>query len=146
METVIALYRGIVEPHFRYCCSVCGSAGKTEVNKLQKLQNRAARIVTGSRFDAPSGPIIEGLGWKTIEELIESETQTMVYKSLNELAPRYLSELFIRNSQFSFYNLRSTEADLWLQRKGHQMSKSVSLSLEKSCGMASQLSQSKHLP
>ena len=93
METVIALYRGIVEPHFRYCCSVCGSAGKTEVNKLQKLQNRAARIVTGSRFDAPSWPIIEGLGWKTIEELIESETQTMVYKSLNELAPRYLSEL-----------------------------------------------------
>ena len=58
METVIALYRGIVEPHFRYCCSVCGCAGKTEVNQLQKLQNRAARIVTGSRFDAPSGPII----------------------------------------------------------------------------------------
>ena len=85
METVIALYRGIVEPHFRYCCSVWGCAGKTEVNQLQKLQNRAARIVTGSSFDAPSGPIIEELGWKTIEELIESET--MVYKSLNELAP-----------------------------------------------------------
>ena len=117
METVIALYRGIVEPHFRYCFSVCGCAGKTEVNQLQKLQNRAARIVTGSRFDAPSGPIIEGLGWKTIEELIESETQTMVYKSLNELAPRYLSGLFIRNSQFSFYNLRSTEADLWLPKR-----------------------------
>ena len=57
METVIALYRGIVEPHFRYCFSVCGCAGKTEVNQLQKLQNRAARLVTGSRFDAPSGPI-----------------------------------------------------------------------------------------
>ena len=58
METVIALYRGIVEPYCRYCCSVCGCAGKTEVNQLQKLQNRAARIVTGSRSDAPSGPII----------------------------------------------------------------------------------------
>ena len=114
---VIALYRGIVGPHFRYCCSVWGCASKTEVTQLQKLQNRAARIVTGSSFDAPSGPIIEGLVWKTIEELIESETQTMVYKSLNELAPRYLSELFIRNSQFSFYNLRSTEADLWLPKK-----------------------------
>ena len=117
METVIALYRGIVEPHFRYCCSVWGCAGKTEVNQLQKLQNRAARIVAGSSFDGASGPIIEGLGWKTIEELIESETQTMVYKSLNELAPRYLSELFIRNSQLSFYNLGSTEADLRLPKK-----------------------------
>ena len=37
METVIALYRGIVEPHFRYCCSFCDCAGKMEVNQLQKL-------------------------------------------------------------------------------------------------------------
>ena len=35
IETVIALYRGIIEPHFRYCFSVCGCAGKTEVNQLQ---------------------------------------------------------------------------------------------------------------
>ena len=36
------LYTGIVEPHFRYCCSVWGCCGKTDLIKLQKLQNRAA--------------------------------------------------------------------------------------------------------
>ena len=47
------LYTGIVEPHFRYCCSVWGCAGSTNINQLQKLQNRAARIITNSSFDTP---------------------------------------------------------------------------------------------
>ena len=37
-ETLKTLYTGIVEPHFRYCCSVWGCWGSTEVNQLQKLQ------------------------------------------------------------------------------------------------------------
>ena len=29
-----------------FCCPVWGCAGTTEINRLQKLQNRVARIVT----------------------------------------------------------------------------------------------------
>ena len=54
MESLKTLYTGIAEPHFRYCCSVWGCAGSTEINQLQKLQNRAARIITNSSFDTPS--------------------------------------------------------------------------------------------
>ena len=75
-ETLQALYTGIVEPHFRYCCSVWGCAGLTEINQLQKLQNRAARIIANSSFDAPSRPLIWGLGWKTVEELAAGESNT----------------------------------------------------------------------
>ena len=89
-----SLYTSIVEPHFRYCCSVWGCAGTTEINRLQKLQNRAARIVTNSSFDTPSNQLIEKLGWKTINELIDIESKTMVFKSLNELATPYLRSSF----------------------------------------------------
>ena len=116
-ETLQTLYTGIVEPHFRYCCSVWGCAGLTEINQLQKLQNRAARIITNSSFDAPSRPLIEGLGWKTVEELASGESKTMVFKSLNGLAPRYLCDLFTRNSSCSSYSLRDTGTDLWLPMK-----------------------------
>ena len=47
------LYTGIVEAHFRYCCSVWGCAGSTDINQLQKLQNRAVRNITNSSFDTP---------------------------------------------------------------------------------------------
>ena len=50
---------------------VSGCIGTTTLQKLQKLQNRAARVVTNSCFDAPSEPLIQQLGWLSIEELIE---------------------------------------------------------------------------
>ena len=36
-DTLITLYKGIAELHFRYCCSVWGCCGKTELNQWQKL-------------------------------------------------------------------------------------------------------------
>ena len=111
------LYTGIVEPHFRYCCSVWGCAGSSNINQLQKLQSRAARIITNISFDTPSRSLIAELGWKTIEELIGYETKTMVFKSLNDLAPQYLCNLFTKNSVCSSRSLRNIETDLRLSKK-----------------------------
>ena len=61
------------------------------------LQNRAGRIITGSSFTTSALPLIESLGWKTIEELTSNETNICVFKALNGLAPQYLTELFSRN-------------------------------------------------
>ena len=72
-----------------------------EKNQLQKLQNRAARILTSSRHDADARPLLNTLGLKTIQDLIDTEINTMVFKALNGLAPEYLSNLFIRNSESS---------------------------------------------
>ena len=116
-SALTSLYTSIVEPHFRYCCSVWGCAGTTEINRLQKLQNRAARIVTNSSFDTPINQLIEKLGWKTINEVIDIESKRMVFKSLNELAPPYLRSLFRKNSQSTSYRLRNTSTDLRLPKK-----------------------------
>ena len=122
-SALTSLYTSIVEPHFRYCCSVWGCAGTTEINRLQKLQNRAARIVTNSSFDTPSNKLLEKLGWKTINELIDIESKTMVFKSLNELAPPYLRSLFRKNSQSTSYRLRNTSTDLRLPKIGTENGK-----------------------
>ena len=60
------MYIGIVEPHLNHCCSVWGSCGTTRLNKLQTLQNRAARIVTDSDFGTSAAPLIQDLGGPTI--------------------------------------------------------------------------------
>ena len=89
----------------------------TEIKQLQELQNRAARIVTGSSFDSPGRPLIKKLGWKTIDELIASESNVMVFKSLHELALRYTCNLFTKTSQLTSRNLRNTATDLRLPKK-----------------------------
>ena len=42
LDTVKNKYTSTVAPHFRNCCSVWGCCGETLLDKLQKLQNRAA--------------------------------------------------------------------------------------------------------
>ena len=116
-NTLRTMYTGIVEPHFRYCCSVWGCCGLTEINWLQKLQNRAARIITGSRFDSPDLPLVKRLGWKTIDELINSESNIMVFKSLRGLAPPYMRNLFTKTSQLTTRNLRNSATDLRIPKK-----------------------------
>ena len=84
---------------------------------MQKLQNHAAMMITNSSFDTPSRPLIKGLGWKTVEELASGESKTMAFKSLDELAPQYLCNLFTQNSSCSSYSLRDTGSDLRLPMK-----------------------------
>ena len=81
---------------------------------LQKIQNRAARIVTNSPYDASAALLIQNLAWPTIRNLIRKETATLTYKSLNSLASAYMRKLFTRYSDDSERSLRSTETDLML--------------------------------
>ena len=108
------MYRGIVEPQLSYCCSVWGCCSNSKINVLQKIQNRAARIVTNSPHDASAAPLIQNLGWPTINNLIRKETATLTYKSLNSLAPAYMRKLFTKHSDDRERSLRSTETDLRL--------------------------------
>ena len=93
-ETVQMMYRSLIEPYFRYCCPVWGSASSTNLQRWQKLQTRAARIVTDSHYDAHSQPLIKELGWLTIKQLIDPGTVKIVDKALHNEAPKYLRELF----------------------------------------------------
>ena len=46
-----------IEPYLRYSCPVWGVSGINATNKLQYLENRAARIFANSVYDACAFPI-----------------------------------------------------------------------------------------
>ena len=62
LEHLINVYRSIVEPYFTYCCNVWDSIGETLVDSLQKLQNRAARVIRGATYSKHSADIRMNLG------------------------------------------------------------------------------------
>ncbi len=47
-DTLIQIYNAIVQPHLDYGNAVYDSASQTSKNRLQMLQTRAARLITGS--------------------------------------------------------------------------------------------------
>ena len=86
---------------------VWGNCGKTLSEKLQKMQNRAARILTSSSFDADARYLLQQLGWKDLITQRQIQVALMVFKALNDLAPDYLSSLFTERST-SGYVLRDS--------------------------------------
>jgi hypothetical protein len=93
-ETCHLLYNSLVLPHFDYADTVYDSANATDLDRLQKLQTRAARILTGSNYRRPRKEMFQSLGWMSLKNRRMLNKSTMMYKCLNGLAPSYLSELF----------------------------------------------------
>ena len=67
-ENLIDIYRSIIEPCFTYCCIVWDSISETQTVNLQKLQNRAAQIITGASYLQRSSDVLCELGWMTFEK------------------------------------------------------------------------------
>ena len=109
------LYNALILPLFDYADVVIDSANASLKDRLQKLQNRAGRIILKiNPYSHVSNKFIhEKLGWDTLQSRRKKHTLTMVYKSLHKLVPSYLTDSF----EFvnSGYILRSI-GNLALQR------------------------------
>ena len=63
------------------------------IAKLQKVQNAAARLVTGtSKYDHIS-PVLYDLHWLPVKQRIIFKILTLTFKCIYHLAPSYLSDL-----------------------------------------------------
>ena len=83
-------------------------------DKLQKLQNRAARVITKSPFDTSSNHLLSTLDWERLSLRRKKQKALMMYKTMNDLAPEYLQSLF--SQRHSAYNLRNSEGRLTLSK------------------------------
>ena len=88
-ETAILIYNTLIMPHFDYCSPVWDCLSGYLSDKLQKLQNRTARVITKSPFDASSNHLLSTLSWQK-----KKQKALMMYKTMNDLAPEYLQSLF----------------------------------------------------
>ena len=66
-------------------------------DKLQKLQNRAARVIVNVNeinFDTSSNLLLAMLKWEKLSLRRKKQKALIMYKTLNEVAPDYLQLLF----------------------------------------------------
>ena len=104
-STLLNTYNSLVQSHFDYCSPVWGNCGKTLSNKLKKLQNRAARVITSSDYDVNVDSLFPRLSWKDLKSQRQIQNALIVFKSLNGVVPEYLTSKFIKRNE-SNYSLR----------------------------------------
>ena len=99
-------YRGLVEPYFTYCSPVWDGIGLKLGEKLQKLQNRAARVMTRSSYEVSSASLLSELGWSVLVKNRMKHKAILMYKVNNNCAPQYLQQLF--TPKVSNHDLRNS--------------------------------------
>ena len=100
------LYNAVIAPHFNYCNVVWGNCNQTLQNKLQVLQNRAAKIIKGVDRYASSTQTLNDLKWYNLRvKQYQNEAITM-YKAVNKLMPTYICNRF--KEKKVQYNLRNS--------------------------------------
>ena len=88
------------------------------MNRLQVLQNRAARVIKGLQYDEADHPkILRELGILSVEQLVRLDTASLVHRVENNLAPKQLSDLFTKYSDTHAYNIRAASSGNYVIEK-----------------------------
>ena len=76
-----------------YCNSLLLGCPQYLLDKLQKVQNAAARLVCRAKKSDHIHPILETLHWLPVTHRIQYKISTICFNSISGTAPQYLSDL-----------------------------------------------------
>ena len=93
-DTAILLYRALIEPYFDYCCPVWDGLSNELADKLQKLQNRAIRVITKSDYYFSATALRGKLGLDNLCTRRKKQKLKIMFKTLNDQSPEYPKGLF----------------------------------------------------
>ena len=104
LENVIT---SLVFSKLYFCSTVWANTSKTNVRKLQKIQNFAARILTGTRKYEHITPVLNNLRWLSVPAMLALYDAILTFKCLRGLAPNYLSSRFNTRASVHGRNTRN---------------------------------------
>ena len=90
-----------------FCSTVWANTSKTNVRKLQRIQNFAARILTGTRKYEHITPALNDLRCLSGPSMLTLYDAILTFKCLRGLSPKYLSSRFNTRASVHGRNTRN---------------------------------------
>ena len=87
------IYFTFIRPILEYADVVWNNCTQYEVNELEKIQNEAARIVTGATKLVSINSLMQETGLETLSNRRKKHKLFLFYKMQHQMSPDYLSSL-----------------------------------------------------
>ena len=87
------IVEGIFISVLSYCLPVFCGSDQADLDSLQVMQNKAARIITNSGIRTNRNTIFNELGWMTVRQLAWYHTALSTYRIRKNREPEYLSHI-----------------------------------------------------
>ena len=94
--TAEILVHAFITSRLDFCNSLLYGLPKQTTERLQHVQNAAARMVALTHKHEHISPVLQELHWLPVEQRIIFKLLLMTFKCLNGIAPSYLSDLITR--------------------------------------------------
>ena len=94
--SAIFKYHALISCRLDYCNSLLYNVPTHKTDRLQRLQNQCARILTKSPRREHITPVLKTLHWLKIQDRFTYKILMLTYKSYYNIAPTYLCELISR--------------------------------------------------
>ena len=104
------IYTSIIQPKIDYAISIWGYTTAHNINNVQRLQNRAARILTGN-FDYVNTrgiDLVKTLGLMNVTQRRDYFMIIMMFKSIHGLVPDYICDEITMQRDITVRTTRST--------------------------------------
>ena len=96
---LILLYNSLILPYFDYCATIWGLSAECYIHKLQKLQNKFARMILQVDVRFSRSHMLSELGWQSIKQRIHYQYYLCMFKIINNLTPSYLQSLVCHSNK-----------------------------------------------
>ena len=90
---------GIFTSVLCYCLPLFGGSDKGEMEDLQVMQNKAARLVTHSGLRTSRQDIYRQVGWMTVNQLVYYHSALSTYRIRQSHEPEYLATIMNENNR-----------------------------------------------
>ena len=94
LSTAKALANSLVSSKLDYCNSLYFGISQANLNKLQRIQNSLARVITNTSKYQHITPILKKLHWLPIKQRIDYKLCLLTYNTLTNQQPSYLYNSF----------------------------------------------------
>ena len=90
LSAATALANSLVSSKLDYCNSLYSGISQSNLNKLQRIQNSLARVITNTSKYQHITPTLKKLHWLPLKQRIDYKLCLLTYKTLTNQQPTYL--------------------------------------------------------